>query len=239
MSGLKAPEGNGKFIKQEAMEAGSYPARVVRVVDWGVQPPHPQDKYGKGPVHKISVTYEFPEEFIKDEEGNDIEEKPRWLAEQFPLRPLTSDLATSTARSKAIDVDGKFNGDWSQYLNLPCEPVIEINKSGYNKISSVNPLRKAKAQKLDELQNEPMFFDLANPNKEDFEKLPKWEQAQICKNVNFKGSKLYDLLGGVAVEWEKGQKQDAPKKDEPAQQEPDGTNEVPDAQGGADDSPPW
>lgn len=236
MSGLKAPEGNNKnFIKQDAMEAGSYPARVVRVVDWGVQPPHPQDKYGKGPVHKISVTYEFPEEFIKDEEGNDVEDKPRWQAEQFALRPLSSDLATSTARSKAIDVDGKFDGDWSQYLGLPCEPVLIINDKGYNKIVGVNPLRKAKAAKLEDLKNPAFFFDLANPNLEDFEKLPKWEQAQICKNVNFKGSKLYDLLGGVPVEWEKGQKQEEKKADEPKQTEQEQVDNDPST--GEDDAP--
>lgn len=236
MSGLKAPEGNNNFVKQDAMEAGSYPARVVRVVDWGVQPPHPQDKFAKGPVHKISVTYEFGEEFIKDEDGNDVEDKPRWLAEQFPLRPLTSDLATSTARSKAIDVDNQFDGDWSQYLGLPCEPVIVVNDNGYNKIKGVNPLRKAKAAKLAPLVNDAFFFDLANPNKEDFEKLPKWEQAQICKNVNFKGSKLYDLLGGIAVTWEKGQKQEEKKADEPKQTEQEQVDNDPST---GDDDAPW
>ncbi|AXH71969.1 MAG: hypothetical protein [Podoviridae sp. ctbj_2] len=226
MSGLKAPEGNQKnFVAQELLENGSYPARVVRVVDWGVQPQPPFQGAAKPPAQMISVTYEFPEEFIKDEDGNDVENKPRWLSEAFPLRPLASDLAKSTARSKAIDVEGKFGGDWSQYLGLPCEPVIGFYESKgkkYNTVKSVNPLRKAKAQKLEELQNDAFFFDLQNPDREAFDKLPKWEQAKICSNLNFKGSKLFDILGGVAVVWEKGEAKEAPKeKQEDNQQAPD------------------
>lgn len=221
MSGLKAPEGNVKrnFVAQEILEKGSYPARVVRVVDWGLQPQREWQGEAKPPAQMISVTYEFPEEFMKDENGNDLEDKPRWLAEQFPLRPITSDLAKSTSRSKAIDVEGKFNGDWSQYLGLPCEPVLDsyTSKGGtFNKIESVNPLRKAKALKLDELKNPAFFFDLGDPDLENFNKLPKWEQAKICSNLNFKGSKLAELLNGIPVVWEKGQKdetKEAPKEE--------------------------
>lgn len=233
MSGLKAPVGNNvKFMKEEPLENGSYGARVVRVVDWGVQPPPPNDKYGKGPKHQISVTFELPEEFMKDEEGNDLEDKPRWVGRRIPLNPLSSDLATSTAWSKAIDVKGEFDGDWSQYLGLPVEVVIRQNGE-YTNIESLNPMRASKAAKLPELVNDAFFFDLSAPDLELFKKLSTWEQAQICNNVNFKGSKLYDLLGGEAVVWEKGKKNEVSENDgkakkeqvkneEPIEQEEDG-----------------
>lgn len=45
------------------------------------------------PVGYIMLTYELCTEFMKDEQGNDIEDKPRWLSESIPLLPLDSELA--------------------------------------------------------------------------------------------------------------------------------------------------
>lgn len=210
MSGLKAPEGNTRNLQEGQLENGSYAARVVRVVDWGVQPADPNDQYQKGPKHQINVTFELPEEFMQDEEGNDVEDKPRWVGRRIPLNPMSSDLATSTIWSKAIDVKGEHNGDWSQYLGMPAEVVLKQNGK-YTNISGVNPMRPSKAAKLAELKNEAFFFDLQNPDMDNFRKLSTWEQHMICQNIHFRGSKLYELLDGEAVVWEKGQK-NAPKE---------------------------
>lgn len=219
--GLKAPEGtNTKFVEQKQFEDGNYNARVVRVIDLGTQskPGYPA---GSPPKvgHVIRVTYELPEELMVDENGNEMEDKPRWQDEEFFLRSLTSKLATSTERSKAIDPTGELDGDWSQYLGLPV--VITLETSGkYTNVKGATPMRKRDIERLPELKNPAKFFDLTAPDMEVFNSLPQWLQAKICNNLNFKGSKLEELLDGKPVTWSKGQgrqtseepKEEAPKK---------------------------
>ena len=83
---LKANEVPSNGTRQEPIEPGSYPARLVQVIDLGLQP---QEYLGeeKAPKIEITTTYELSDEFMKDEEGNDIEDKPRWVSETFPLNP--------------------------------------------------------------------------------------------------------------------------------------------------------
>ena len=66
-------EGGNNRVEQEPMDAGTYPARIVQVLDMGVQEQQPFKGEPKPPVQELMVTYEFADEFIKDEEGNDVE----------------------------------------------------------------------------------------------------------------------------------------------------------------------
>ena len=99
MAGLNAKRAGGgsnkDFVEQELLEPGTYPVRVVQIIDLGVQPQRPFKGEQKPPVHQIQLTYEFVDEFLKDEDGNELEDKPRWLSESFPLYNLSSDRAKS------------------------------------------------------------------------------------------------------------------------------------------------
>lgn len=210
-------QGNGsnkssKFI-MEPLDPGVYPARLVQLIDLGLQPQRPYQGKDKPPAHEIMMTYEFVDEFLKDEDGNDVEDKPRWYSETLPLYSLEADKAKSTQRYYALDPDGKFGGDFTKLLGTPVNVTVVHNKNGeklYVNIANIAAMRPRDAQKCPELVNDPKYFDLDDPDLTAFGALPEWIGEKIKKNLNFKGSKLEKLLGGVAPE---------PKKEEPAPQE--------------------
>ena len=185
------------------MEPGTYPARVVMVVDLGVQGQPPFQGKDKPPVQMVSLTYEFVDEFLLDEDGEAMEDKPRWLSEQFPLFNLASERAKSTARYRALDPANTHGGDFTKLLDTACNVTVINNPgSGPNKgkvfdnIAEVTTMRAKDASKCPELVNPAVVFDLDAPDKDVFLKLPKFIQEKIKNNLNFQGSKLEELLAG-------------------------------------------
>ena len=204
-----APSANR--IVQENLEPGNYPARVVQIIDFGLQPQRPYKGEDKPPAQEIGITYELLDEFMKDEEGADIEDKPRWISENFPLRNLKADLAKSTKRYNALDVTNEYGGDFSQLLETPCMVTVVNNASGdkiYDNVGNVSPMRPRDAANAPELVNPSKFFDLDAPNLEVFTSFPQWIQDKIKGNLNYKGSLLEKALGGSE---EKGA-EEKPKK---------------------------
>lgn len=196
---------------QTALEPGTYPARVVRVIDEGLQPQTDfTTKEPKKPAQIIRVTYELVDAFMVDDDGNELEDKPRWLSENFPLHAITSDLAKSTKRINAIDPKGTLKGDWSQVIGIPCSVVVGNYTSKEvlrDKVLNVTAIRARDAATLPELKNEGKFFDLSNPDLEFFTSLPKWQQDIIKGNLEFAGSPLDRALGGKPAPSKKEQEQ--------------------------------
>jgi hypothetical protein len=211
---LKAPQGNGggkQFAPQANIEAGTYPARLVQLIDFGLQPQRPYQGKDKPPAHEIGLTYELVDEFMKDEKGNDIEDKPRWVSETLPFHGLYADKAKSTQRYKVFDPDEAWKGDFAQAVGLPCNVTIVNNKVGdkvYDNVATISAMRPRDAEKCPELVNKATVFDLDNPDLEVFNRFPKWIQEKIQGNLNFKGSKLEKLLGGKKEE-------KAPEREDP------------------------
>lgn len=192
-----------KGPEQPALDSGSYPARTVQIIDLGVQPQKPYLGEEKPPAHEVMLTYEFADEFMKDEAGEDVEDKPRWLSETFPLRSLDADLATSTKRYKALDPQEKFGGDFTQLIDIPCS-VLVVQNAGkgknagkvYTNIQSLSAMRPRDAQKAPDLVNPPKVFVLDEPDLEVFKSLPQWLQDKIKGNLDFDGSPLQEALEG-------------------------------------------
>lgn len=207
MAGLNAGKvkqagGNGKkFAPQDEIEVGNYPSRLAQIIDLGR---HYRDKWvdGQGyvadtdrpPVGYITLTYELCTEFMKDEQGNDIEDKPRWLSESIPLLPLDSELATSTKRYLAFDRPKKYGGDWTELLGHPCTLTVAHTKKGRAKVGSVTP--PMKGLQVPEPKNVPKFFDTTAPDVEIFSSLPQWIQDKIKSNLDYEGSELQAALEG-------------------------------------------
>lgn len=192
---IKAPEGNnGK--RPDPIEPGTFPGRLVQVIELGLQPQRPYKGEEKQPAYEIYTTYELSDEFMKDEEGNDIEDKPRWISENFPFYPLSSDKAKSTKRYLALDPNNKYGGDWEQVIKTPVMVTINQDKSKkddkvYNNIASTQPMRAKEADKLPELKNPPKLFSLSAPDITIFKSLPQWLQDKITKdNLEYPGSPL-------------------------------------------------
>lgn len=206
--------------QMDPLDPGVYPTRLVQLIDLGLQPQRPYQGQDKPPAHEIMLTYEFVDEFLKDEEGNDVEDKPRWYSETIPLHPLIAERAKSTQRYNALDPEGKYGGDFVKCLTTPVNVTLVHNLHGeklYVNVANAAAMRPRDAAKCPPLVNEPKYFDLDAPDLNVFGSLPEWIQTKIKSNLNFKGSKLEGLLGGDAAPEKK--QEDPPKAEGPA--EPD------------------
>ncbi len=198
----KTASGGGGNTNFTPMDSGTYPARLVQVIDMGLQPQRPYQGQEKPPVRRVMLTYEFVDEFLKDEEGNEQPDKPRWLSENFPLYNLQSERATSTHRYNAMDPDCIHDGDFSKLLGIPVNVTVVQNPGTgknvgkvYENIDSVSPMRPKDAERCPALVNEPRLFDLDDPDMETFLALPKWLKDVIQSNLEYEGSKLQKMLG--------------------------------------------
>ncbi len=231
---------NAKQIKQPAnpnrkkappLEPGAYPGRLVQLINMGIQPGREFKGEVKPPRLTIRTTYEFLDEFLKDEDGNDILDKPRWLSEEFPLLSLKADLATSTKRYYALDPEDKADGDWSLLMGAPC--MINVinqkdkrpgNDTVYDKISNISSMRPKEAAKAPALVNPPLIWDFYNPDVEVFKTFPDWLQSKIQDAVDYDGSKLQQLFGKKQTTEKVKNVVDEPVDDKPESGEPDDEN---------------
>jgi hypothetical protein len=194
----KLPKKEGGKGKAELLEEGNYPARVVQIVDLGLQPGMVYMGNQKPPAHKIRVTYELVSEFMKNEDGTDNEDAPRWLSEDFPLFGLGADRAKSTIRYNALDPKHEHEGDWAALLDTPClvtvvNNVSKSNGNTYNNVGLVS--QPMKGMETPPLKHEPIAFDLDNPDLDVFNSLPEWLRDDIIGNLEFNASPLQVALG--------------------------------------------
>lgn len=217
--------GNSDRVEQEALEPGSYPARLVQVIDLGVQEQSPFKGEPKPPAQELMITYELSDEFIKDEDGNDVEDKPRWLSERFTLHNLESDLAKSTKRYYAIDPNCDHDGDWSKLVGEPVMITIVANpgkgkNSGkvFNNVTSTSVMRAKEAAKLPDLQNEGKVFDQSDLDTAPILlTLANYVQDIVKKGLEWEGSAMAKAVANLN---KKKAKDDAQEEDEEADEKP-------------------
>ena len=187
--------------QQAPIEEGGYPARIVQIIDLGVQDQRAHKGKVKPPCQQITIVYELLDEFCLDEDGEEMLDKPRWVKETIPFHPLSSDLATSTKRYRVLDPEEKFDGDFTLCVDVPINLVIVNNTKGdktYNNVGGISPLRPKEAKKAGPLVNPITIFLMDEPDIEVFNKLPDWQQGDIKKAHDYPGSKLQALVEGKA-----------------------------------------
>ena len=189
--------GGGDKNRPDPLDPGTYPARLVQVLLLGVQPQRPYKGEEKPPKLEIMLTYEFLDEFMKDEDGDDLEDKPRWLSETLPFNNLEADLAKSTKRYYALDPNTEHGGDWSQLVETACMVTVIQNEGQgknagrfYENIAGVSSMRPKEAAKAPALKNPPKVFDFYEPDMTIFLSLPQWLQDKMKAAVDFGGSAL-------------------------------------------------
>jgi len=195
--------GGGNRAPVEPMDVGTYPARAVMLIDLGVQEQRAFGDKKKPPMQDVMLTWEFVDEFLKNEEGEDILDKPRWLSERFPFHNIRAEKARSTLRINAMDPEGEHGGDMTKCLSTPCMVTVTHNpnhKTGgvYENIADVKPMRPKDAEKCAPLVNPTRVFDMDTPDLEVFNYLPEWIQGIVKGGLEYEGSKLWGMLGGNA-----------------------------------------
>jgi len=202
LNARKLPSSNSSNgPKQEPIEPGTYPVRVVQVLDLGLQNQRAYQGKEKPPAYEISITYEFLDEFCLDEDGKEMEDKPRWLSETVPFYSLEVERAKSTKRYYAIDPNEEHEGDFTALVGSPVNCTVVNNKSGdrvYTNVESLSAMRSRDAAKAAELVNPPKVFTLDEPDMEVFKSLPEWIQDKIKGNLEYQGSALQAALEGGA-----------------------------------------
>lgn len=227
LNAKKIKNKGGDFVEQELLAIDNYPARVVQVIDLGLQNGGEWKGEKKPPVNKLHLTYELVDAFMLDKDGNEVEDKPRWISEDLNIYGPQSDKAKCNQRYKAIDPDESFDYNWAELVNSPCMVMTAHKESKgktYCNVGTVTPYIVSKRNpELPELKNKPKVFDLSEPDMEIFEALPDWLKDKIKGNLEFKGSPLDLLLNGE-------------KKDEPTKQDKP-EKDVDDSEAGSDE--PW
>ncbi len=173
--------GGGKdFVQQDLIDNGAYPGRLVQLIDLGLQPQKPYQGQEKPPVHKVNTTYEFADEFMKDDDGEEIADRPRWISETMPFYPLNVERATSTKRYYGLDPKEVNEGDWPSLVGGPCMIVVGdyVRKTGKNEgqpancINGINAMRPKDMDSCPELVNPSKVFLLDAPDMDVFASLP-------------------------------------------------------------------
>jgi len=218
--GLKANQpATDNHIPQPVIDVGNYPARIAQIIDLGLQAQRPYKGKEKPPANEVMLTYELVDCFMVDEEGTEMEDKPRWLSEQIPLHSINADKAKSTARYNAADPNNAYNGDFSKLGGVAVNVAVVHNKTGdkiYTNIAGISTMRPRDAEKCPDLKKPAKVFDLDDPDMEIFGSLPQWVQDKIKGNLRFNGSKLQAALGGGAFEQAKEQPAPEPEADDDA-----------------------
>lgn len=195
-------KGNGgERVEQPNIDPGTYPARVVQIIDLGLQPQRPYQGKDKPPANEIMLTYEMVDEFMVDADGNPVEDKPRWISETMPLHGLFAEKAKSTQRYMALDPKKEFGGDFAALIGTATNITV-INNPGkdgkvYDNIASISTMRPRDVASCPELVNPPKVFDSSEPDMEVFNALPSWIQDKIKGNLNYEGSALQAVLEGA------------------------------------------
>ena len=207
--------GDGRKMQAPVLEPGTYPARIVQIISLGLQKQQPFKGEEKAPRPEIYVTYELTDEFMEDNEGNILEDKPRWISETLPMYSLDADLAKSTKRYMALDPELQYDGNWAELAGCPASVVVgkKVSKNTgkeYNVVLGVNTMRAKEAAKLPDLVNPSKVFDTDAPDMELFFSFPQWLQDKIKENLEYGGSALEKLVEAGPGK-DKGKDEEEPK----------------------------
>lgn len=228
----KVSNNNKARVEQKNIDPGTYPGRLVQIIDLGLQAQRAYQGKDKPPAQEVMLTYELVDEFMKDEKGNELPDKPRWISETLPFYGLHADKAKSTQRYLALDPKQEFEGDFSRAIDTPVNVTIVNNISGekmYDNVATISTMRPRDAQGCPELANTPKVFDLDNPDMEVFDSLPEWIQTKIKGNLKYEGSTLQKLAGSGGAK-KLQEKPDAAKRqqaDDADEQKADGEDDLP------------
>lgn len=166
------------------IEAGSYPARCVGVIDLGIQ----HNEFTGKDQERVRLVWELPTERVE----MDGEDKPRWLS-----KPYTASLHEKATLRKDLDAwrgkpftQEELSGfDLHNVLNAPCilSVVNQEGKNGsvYAKVGGISKIMKG--MEVPPLEN-PMFsFDMDADDAETvLESLPKWMQDEVKNSITWK-----------------------------------------------------
>ena len=190
-----------------AIEAGTYPARCVGVVDLGIQ--H-NDFNGKD-QEKVILIFELPTERITV----DGEDKPRWLSRQYTAslhEKSTLRQHLDAWRGKAFTPAELAGFDLRNVINAPCMLTITNTEKNGKKYADIKAVSKPmKGMVVAELENDPILFDMeADDALAVFETLPAWMKDIVERSPTWELRKSDGTGAETEVSEEEGDEKELP-----------------------------
>jgi len=164
--------GSGVEMSAPILDPGSYPARVVQIIDLGMQPGstmYPEPKL------KMEFRFELLDEFMVDKEGAELDSKPRWFSYELTYN-ADGYMGDRSNIYKVFDALGGFEKDLPELLNTPCmlsiaKALKADGKTEKNKITGVAAMREKDKATAVELKNPTLYFSMMDPDMEAWAKL--------------------------------------------------------------------
>ncbi len=192
--------------------AGTKPARVLHVIDIGVQEKAPFQGKPKNPARTVILNFEL---------GTDLME---YNGEKVPHRISTRELTVSADPKsamfklmKSLDPSDALDGDLEKYANLPCLLTVvhnKVQKDGeertYANIAGLIPAPEGFP--VPDLHDTPVVFNFDAPTAAGYAALPNYIHERMKKAVNFKTSKV----AAIAAEFDANKPADTAAAAKPA-----------------------
>lgn len=170
------------------VEAGTYPAVCVGIIDLGEQFSEKFKKFND----KLLIIWEIPSQTV----SIDGEDKPRWLSREFttslnPKCGLYTTLvswrgAAFTEQELQEDTDGFTQFNVLDMLGKGCflQVIVEENDRGrFNRVTSVIALPAG--MEVPATKTPLMAFDMGAWDDDVFKVLPEWIQEKIKKSTEY------------------------------------------------------
>ncbi len=162
-----------------AIEAGTYPARCVGVVDLGLQ----HNDFNNKDQEKVILIFELPTERITV----DGEDKPRWLSKQYTAslhEKSTLRQHLDAWRGKAFTPEELAGFDLRNVINAPCMLTITNSEKNGNTYANIKAVSKPmKGMSVAELENDPILFDMDAEDAETvLQTIPAWMRDIVEKS---------------------------------------------------------
>jgi len=169
--------------KAPRIEEGTYMARIVSIIDLGIQPQTDwQTGEATDPKPRALFTWELPTETIEiTNEDGETEDKPRWMSKEYTL----SSYEMSNLHKLLVALNKRDIDRLDQLLDTECMITIGSTVNDNAKIVAVVPTPKG--MPVPELANEAKFFDFDSPSEELFDLQPDWIKEKIKDAVNYEG----------------------------------------------------
>lgn len=180
---------------------GAHYARLVAVIDLGIQERRPYKGVPKPPCRQINMIYELTDDFVVI----DGVTKPRWISRNE--NAFTGAQANLPAVIRALDPEDKFKGDLAALAlsGAPClvtiGPKLDVNGKPVEgvKITDVGAVPALAAAAIPPLANTPIVFDFDNPEEATYARLHNWVRNRLKEAKNYPGSSVETMVQAFEV----------------------------------------
>lgn len=197
---------------------GAHLARLVAVIDLGIQERKPYKGEAKAPCRQINMIYELTDDFVTI----DGEQRPRWISRNE--NAFNGPQANLPAVIRALDPDGAYNGDLAALAmaGAPCMvtigPKVDMHGKPIDgvKITDIGAVPAALVPSVPPLGNPPIVFDFDNPSPEMYARLHNWVRSKIKEAKNYVGSSCEAMVKALDTQAAAAPQQAPVKAEAPA-----------------------